>query len=258
MPDDEVNRHRGDRSAEPDSAPVALARPALMRRMQPATASFDRLAIHYDRFGWLVGREVFAYLTECLPQRERRAADLGCGTGRHAAELEQRFDEILAVDVSAPMLALAQRHRAAPNITYALRDLRNVTAEHDGTFDLVFSAFTLHHLPDIEAALRQIRALVRPGGQVILLDLCDVPHDRRWFHAEARRTLVRDVLGRRRPLREARELYRLSTDPAWLDHQVADRPLRPGQFEQIYGATFHSATFTTMYRARAMHWQASA
>ena len=246
MPDDEANR---DAELE-DCLRISGDR-------GPA-ASFDRLALHYDRFGWLVGRQVLDYLSECLPRRGPRAVDLGCGTGRHAALLAQRFEHVLAVDVSAPMLVMARRHRAAPNITYELRDLLDVTASRDGTFDLVLSAFALHHVPDIEAALGQIRSLVRPGGQVVLVDLCDVRRDRRWLHVEARRTFARDVLGRRRPLREARELYRLSTDPVWLDHQVGDRPLLPGQFERIYRATFHGGTFTTMHRARAMHWKAPA
>src|SRR5207244_7556686 len=126
--------------------------------------------------------------------------------------------DVLAVDVSAPMLAVAERHRAAGNLCYQHRDLLDVEAGRDGTFDLVFSAYTLHHVEGLAPALRQLRGLVRPGGQAILVDLCDVPRDRAWFRAEARRALVADLLGHRRRVGEAVEVYRLATEPAWLDH----------------------------------------
>jgi SAM-dependent methyltransferase len=236
-----------------DRASAAATAGPVERRALPSAgrpgggASFDRLAVHYDRLSFLIGGELRGYLTACLPARGGRAVDLGCGTGRHAAVLARRFTEVLAVDISAPMLALAQRHRSTPVIRYEQRDLLDVTPARDGTFDLVFSAYALHHLPDLGSALRQIRSLVGPGGHAILVDLCDVPHDRTWFLAEARRTLVRDVLRRRRPVREARELYRLSTDAGWLDHQVVDRPLPPGTFEQVYGEVFPGAEFTALY-----------
>jgi ubiquinone/menaquinone biosynthesis C-methylase UbiE len=240
-------------SAAPTSGP-AEQRPLPPQPRPGSAASFDRLALHYGRFSFLVGRELWSYLTALLPTRGGRAVDLGCGTGRHAALLSRHFDQVLAVDISASMLAVAQRHRAAPNITYEPRDLLDVTAGRDGRFDLVFSAFALHHVADLEPALRQIRCLVRPGGQAVLIDLCDQPRDRAWLLAEARRTLVRDIVRHHRPVREARELYRLSVEPNWLDHQVSDRPLPPGRFEPVYRAVFPGAGFTPMYRSRAMHW----
>jgi SAM-dependent methyltransferase len=256
---DDLRRHAALRGYIRASATLTSA-PARRRSLPPparpgSAASFDRLAVHYDRFSFLVGRELCSYLTARLPAHRGRAVDLGCGTGWHAALLALRFDEVLAVDISAPMLALAQRHHSTPAIHYELRDLLDVTPDRDGVFDLVFSAYTLHHLPVLGPALRQIRSLLRPGGQAILVDLCDVPHDRRWFGVEARRTLMRDVLSRRRPPREARELYRLSTEPVWLDHQASDRPLPPGQFERVYGETFPGAEFTPLCRTMAMHWQ---
>jgi SAM-dependent methyltransferase len=220
--------------------------------------SFDELALHFDRFAELVGGPLTHYLEGVFPEQGERAVDLGCGTGQHAALLAHRYRQVLAVDVSAPMLELARARRDLPNITYQQRDLRDVQVATDGRFDLVFSAYVLHHVEDLDVTLRGIRGLVPPAGRVVLVDnvapQSRVP--RRWFLGEAVRLLAGDLLGRRRPLAEAVELFRLNTHPAWLDHLTSDRFLNPAQFQHHYGAVFPGARTTALYRARALCWDA--
>jgi SAM-dependent methyltransferase len=222
--------------------------------------SFDRLADHYDRLGHLVDRPVADLIAAHLPTgllpvgRARRAVDLGCGTGRHTALLAGRFDEVLAVDVSKPMLEFAGLRRPAPNIRYERRDLRSVTVQTDGQFDFVVSVYTLHHLPNPGQALARIRRLVAPGGTVLLVDLCDEQHSTGWFRREARHTLAADLRHRRRPVRQAVQLYRLSVARGWLAHQASDAPLPPGTFETVYRGVFPGATFNELDRARGMSW----
>jgi SAM-dependent methyltransferase len=183
--------------------------------------------------------------------------DLGCGTGRHATLLAAHYRQVLAVDVSAPMLDLAMARRGLPNITYQQRDLREVRADTDGAFDLVLSAYALHHLDDLDQALWHIRQLTAPGGRVVLVDnVAPTPAvPRRWFIGEAVRTLAADLLRRRRGPGEAWELFRLNLDPDWLDHLTTDRFLSPNQFAERYGTVFRGAAFTDLYRARALCWQ---
>jgi SAM-dependent methyltransferase len=219
--------------------------------------SFDHLPAVFDRFAELVGGPLTDYLRLRLPESGHRAVDLGCGTGQHARLLSGVFNEVLAVDVSLPMLQFAQHHRPAGNIAYQQRDLLDVTADQDGTFDFILSTHTLHHVPDLAVALAQIRSLVRPGGRVVIIDNVDprrqVP--RRWFRTEARRALLLDLRRHRRPVREAVEVYRLSTHPGWLDHVTTDEFVTPEEFEQVYGAVFARAEITPMYRARALYWR---
>jgi SAM-dependent methyltransferase len=221
--------------------------------------SFDHLPATFDRLQALAGGPLIDYLTETLPRHGGRAVDLGCGTGRHAALLAEHLDEVLAVDLSAPMLDHAAAHRPAGNIRYEQRDLTDVTEHIDGRFDLVFSAHALHHVADLPATLTRIRGLARPGGQVVLVDNVDTRGhaSRRWLRAQARRGLLVDLRRHRRPIRDAVELYRLSTDPVWLAHVSTDEFLTPDQFEHTYGAVFPGAEFTPMYRAVAMRWRAT-
>jgi ubiquinone/menaquinone biosynthesis C-methylase UbiE len=222
------------------------------------SGAFDHIAEHFDRFAELVGGGLDEYLASVLPKKGgQRAVDLGCGTGRHAALLAGSYRQVLAVDISTPMLQVAKARRGLPNVTYQERDLREVRRDADGIFDLVLSAYALHHLDDLDQALWQIRELVAPGGRVVLIDnVAPTPQvPRRWFIGEAIRTLAADVLQRRRPPGEAWELLRLNTDPGWLDHLTSDRFLNPTQFAQRYGAVFPGAALTDLYRARAICWQ---
>jgi SAM-dependent methyltransferase len=224
--------------------------------MAPA-GSFDQIATHFDRFAELVGAPLDAYLASVVPEGGgERAVDLGCGTGRHAALLAAHYRQVLGVDISVAMLQLAMARRGLANVDYQQRDLRQVRADRDGVFDLVVSAYALHHLADLDQALWSIRELTAPGGRVVLVDnVAPTPQvPRRWFITEAVRTLAADLLRRRRPPAEAWELFHLNTDPAWLDHLTSDRFRNPTQFTQQYGQVFPDATFTDLYRSRAMCW----
>ncbi len=226
--------------------------------MAPAR-SFDQMAEHFDRFAELVGGPLDAWLASLVPEGGgERAVDLGCGTGRHAALLAAHYRQVLAVDISVPMLKLASARRGLPNVDYQQRDLREVRADRDGVFDLVVSAYALHHLDDLDQALWHIRELTAPGGRVVLIDnVAPTPAvPRRWFITEAVRNVLLDLFQHRRPPAEAWERFRLNTDPAWLDHLTTDRFLNPTQFTQRYSAVFPGGRFTDLYRSRAMCWDA--
>jgi 2-polyprenyl-3-methyl-5-hydroxy-6-metoxy-1,4-benzoquinol methylase len=118
-----------------------------------------------------------------------------------------------------------QHHRVHPNITYAQRHLHNVSPERDGRFDLVFSAYTLHHVTDLEQTLKQLRGLLTAGGQALLVDIVGDPGlidthghtPRSYFLEEAAGGYARD-LAAGRPPDEAAELLALKLHPAWLEY----------------------------------------
>lgn len=224
----------------------------------------------YDRFAGLVGGRLTAYLTEVLPPPWAPggwAVDLGCGTGRHTALLAGRFREVLAVDVSGPMLDQALAERPRENVSYEQRDLCQVRPDSDGRFDLVFSAYALHHLPEAEldATLAGIGELVAPGGQVIVVDVtADRLLSAAALRAQARAALFGDLLTRRRTVADAVALYRCSTHPGLLAHLTADRPLPATEFHRRYSTVFPGAQFTPLdpgqrlpaagYPATVVHW----
>jgi SAM-dependent methyltransferase len=223
------------------------------RHPTPNRQSFDTLADRYDRLHDLQADPIGTWLPGAFPRRGRRALDAGCGSGRHTLVLADRFDEVIGIDLSAPMIRLATARRSRPNIAYHHADLMDF-GDPDG-FDLVLSVNTLHHLPDLDGALGHLRRLTRPAGVVVLADCVarrpSLP--RWWFVGGAVRDLLVDLA--RQPT-HARELWGLRTDPAWLDHLTHDRYLSRAGFERRYAQAFPGARFWPVGGLHAMLWHA--
>ncbi|MBK3798463.1 tetratricopeptide repeat protein [Azospirillum brasilense] len=97
----------------------------------------------------------------------------GCGTGRHAIGVAQRFPDaqIHAIDLSLASLAYAKRKTTdmgITNVTYAQADIMELTHADARLpaqgFDLVESVGVLHHLADPLAGWAILAKLVTPGG----------------------------------------------------------------------------------------------
>jgi len=97
-----------------------------------------------------------------------KGLDVGCGTGR-LLEALRPYGRVMGVDPSEGMLRVLREHRRGE----AVRG----SAEHlpfaDDSFDVVFSVATLHHLVEpgrVEAALREMVRVARPGGRIVVWD----------------------------------------------------------------------------------------
>ncbi|MEU4206220.1 methyltransferase domain-containing protein, partial [Streptomyces sp. NPDC026294] len=128
--------------------------------------SFDRFALDYDRFVSLLPGQNTAWLLG-LDLKGKRALDAGCGAGHAVEALADNFEEVVGLDLSAPLIEIARAKRARPNVRYAVEDLFGLKAEDD--FDLVYSHTMLHHLEDYRAGLEHLKSLVRPGGTITLM-----------------------------------------------------------------------------------------
>jgi len=214
--------------------------------------SFDRFAADYDRFASLEPASVRDWLIKQLPARGERALDAGCGSGRHTRALAERYDDVIGIDTSAPLIDIA-RHHAGPNVRYVVGDLVSFS---DATgFDLVFSSTTLHHVQELDAALMHLRDLVRPGGLAILIDnVASRPTPPRWVHViGAVRQVPHDIA--RLSARQARWLFKFRTSASWLDHLASDRYLSRQAFELEYGSVFPGARFQNLGYAHALVWE---
>jgi len=94
----------------------------------------------------------------------------GCGTGRQAIEMAQRFTgaKVLAIDLSLVSLGYAKRKAQElqlDNIEFAQADILKL-GQIGRTFDLIESSGVLHHLDDPWAGWRVLLSLLRPGGHM--------------------------------------------------------------------------------------------
>jgi SAM-dependent methyltransferase len=104
-----------------------------------------------------------------------KAIDFGCGVGvvtRMLAEMVGPTGSVTGVDVNSEQLAEA----AAWCESQGLRNTSFVTADAcrtglpRGQYDLAYCRFLLLHLPDPMACLREMRAVLRPGGIIVVED----------------------------------------------------------------------------------------
>jgi trans-aconitate 2-methyltransferase len=100
-----------------------------------------------------------------------RVLDIGCGDGKITAEIARRLTtgSVLGIDPSTQMIAFAQAHLAGPdhpNLAFAVGDA--TALPYCGEFDLIVSFNALHWVRDQDAALRGIRAALRPSGRTFL------------------------------------------------------------------------------------------
>jgi len=109
------------------------------------------------------------------PQHDDRVVDLGAGTGLLALTLAPRVDNVVAVDISEPMLERLDGVASTTgisNVETVIADLRRLPLE-DESATLVVSNYAFHHLHDTgkELALAEARRILRPGGRLVICDM---------------------------------------------------------------------------------------
>jgi ubiquinone/menaquinone biosynthesis C-methylase UbiE len=119
--------------------------------------------------------ESLAWLVEsCAPQPTDVVLDVAAGTGLVVRALASVVSSAIALDATDVMLAAgkAAADRDGLNNVVFQRGDAAVLPFVDESFDLVVSRFSLHHFENPSAGLREMVRVCRPGGRVVILDLC--------------------------------------------------------------------------------------
>lgn len=114
-------------------------------------------------------------MRDLLPlSKEMTALEIGCGTGLVTCDLAPLLKKIVATDTSAGMLAVLADKIADLGVENVEPRRHDLIGDGDlpvGTFDLIYSAMTLHHIEDTRALLTACRRHLSPGGILALADL---------------------------------------------------------------------------------------
>jgi ubiquinone/menaquinone biosynthesis C-methylase UbiE len=122
-----------------------------------------------------------ARLREILaPQAGERILEVGPGTGYYAVPVAEWIapGKLDVLDVQQEMLDHtmgAAAERAVGNIVPTRADARELPYE-DGTFDAAYLVTVLGEIPDQEAALRELRRVLKPEGRLVVGELFGDPH----------------------------------------------------------------------------------
>jgi len=96
--------------------------------------------------------------------------DFGCGTGLFGLEFADHAKSLLGIDTSTGMLEVFDnKTKEHAHINSLNTDLENEDIDHK--FDLIVSSMTFHHLDDPKSVLAKLRKLLRPNGQIAIVDL---------------------------------------------------------------------------------------
>ena len=101
-----------------------------------------------------------------------RAIEFGCGTGLLSFALQARFAAITLADTSPGMLDVLRQKIEMAGLPHMQAVLLDDSATMNGQpFDMVYSLMTLHHVPDVNVALRRFHDWLDDGGQLCIADL---------------------------------------------------------------------------------------
>ena len=143
---------------------------------------FDRIAARYDvlnrilSFGTDIGWRRRA-LARAGIEPEHAVLDVGAGTGDLSFAAASRSARVVAVDLSAGMLAVLAR-RATPLQRSRIQTLvgnAEALPLPDASIDRLVTGFTVRNVGDLGRALAEFRRVLRPGGRAVILELSHPP-----------------------------------------------------------------------------------
>lgn len=145
----------------------------LNRRREQAQVYFNQVAGRFDRvYGPGRSWQAFGHLLlRVLPPLV--VADLGAGEGLLSELLARRCKKVIAVDNSEKIVAFGAakaKKNNLKNLEFRLGDLQNPPIDSDSA-DLVILSQALHHAEEPANAVAAAHKILKPGGQVMILDL---------------------------------------------------------------------------------------
>ncbi len=145
----------------------------LVERQNQSHAFFSSVSHRWDQMRIDAFGESFHLegLSALLP-REWVVAEIGVGTGMMLPVLASAFRKVIAVDPVPEMLEAARARcevRKIKNVLFRQGDLSRVPISNERV-DLACAVLVLHHVPSPAEALAEMGRIVKPGGQLLIVE----------------------------------------------------------------------------------------
>ncbi|MCR5849570.1 MAG: bifunctional demethylmenaquinone methyltransferase/2-methoxy-6-polyprenyl-1,4-benzoquinol methylase UbiE [Bacteroidaceae bacterium] len=222
---------------------------------------FDRIAPTYDRLNHMLSlgidrrwrRTAVDALGKHFPPQGGQGVilDIATGTGDFAMLLAERLkpQRIIGADISEGMMDVGREKVAQAGlqdvISFQWEDCTKLSFP-DGTFDAVTSAYGVRNFQDLDAGLREMQRVLRPGGHLLIVELTPPPRfpmkQLFWVYAH----VVMPLLGRLISHDDSAYTYLPASMEAFPQPEKMESILRRAGFTDIQ---WHRFTFgiSTMY-----------
>ncbi|MBA2395319.1 MAG: methyltransferase domain-containing protein [Ktedonobacteraceae bacterium] len=156
-------------SNQPNTLQDAVTR----AKLQQVQRNFGAVAADYVTSKVHASGQDLSWLVEAAALTGiERVLDIATGGGHAAFALAPYASEVVALDLTRPMLEVAQQEATArqlSNIRFLEGDAQAIPCA-DESFDVVVCRQAAHHFPNVQQCVNEWARVLKPGGKLLLID----------------------------------------------------------------------------------------
>jgi ubiquinone/menaquinone biosynthesis C-methylase UbiE len=142
----------------------------------------DRVVPHLVHLA-MRNRRLVSRRERVISAADGRVLEIGIGSGLNLPFYPSRVREVVGLDPAPRLLAMARRaaETSAVPVTFITGSAEAIPLD-DNSIDTAVTTWTLCTIPDAVRALKDVRRVLRPGGQLLFIEHGLAPEDnvRRW------------------------------------------------------------------------------